>query len=667
MNYIPGQIIEFNDKDDGIRIGLVLSTGGKGVRVILSNKKETTISERNILHVTQSGRTGTSDIDRVIEVLAKCDAKRKELAESIDLDALHLLLSEDIRPYSLREMAGFLTETSDEDFEAAFLRQLSADSFYFKEKKEGWFPAPRIQVEEAIDREKKRKQRELDEQAFINELNLAYQKGTPTNIPPKVLSNLEKIVEYAVSYDDFKGEKHFADLLQKGGWANPRKLFSLLVKLGRFQPDENIFLIKNRIPTKFSSEITDATEKLADQADQERRDLQELFTWAIDGEETRDRDDAFSILKDPSGYSLWIHIADAAHFIRPESVLDREALERGASIYMPDQNLPMLPLSLSEDLISLNMGTERRCVTLKTRFSPDGILVEYEVFCSLVKINRAVDYASAEDLITSEPDLTTAVELAELLKSVRMKSGALIMVRPELEIKARDGKILVKQRERGLKTSEMIAEFMIWGNHLFARHAVEKKIPFAFRVQSAPENLPKPSEKFDPVEFFQIIRQLKRTVTSSEPGLHACLGVNPYCQVTSPMRRYCDLILQRQIKNSLAGLPPEYDNAALDQKLLISDMAVDIGEDAMQKRFNYFLFKHLKAEISKGNETTRAVVVDNGMNEVSVYFTDLCRLGKCKRPPFDLAVGNIVQIKFKLIDPFDETFKFEIQSVVTAP
>ncbi|MBF0409826.1 MAG: RNB domain-containing ribonuclease [Candidatus Riflebacteria bacterium] len=661
--------MEFSDREEGNKIGIVLSVSGKGVRVLLTNRRETTVTERNILHLTSTSKSQCSDIDAALEVLLRHDLKRKSYSDQINLDELHLLLSEEIRGYQISEMTGFVSDSPDDDFTAALIRALTNDSFYFKEKKEGWVPQPRQQVQEAIERENKRKQKELEEQALIDELEQLFQKGTSVEISEKLAPVIDKIVDYVVFQDEYKGDKRVVELLQKAGMANFRKLFSLLVKINRFHPDENILLRQKQISTEFSAEVQSEAESLVSKPldTNGRTDLTELFTMAIDGEETKDRDDAFSVSRDSDGnFTLWVHIADAAHFIVPDSEIDRDASSRATSIYMPDKVIPMVPAILSEGAISLNQGSPRLAITVKMSINAAGEITEHSVFPSTVKVALATDYNSADEMISSNATLSDAIELFKVLRSVRVKAGALVMSKPELEIKVKDEKIILRERNRSLSTSEMISEFMIWANHITAKFAMDNKIPFIYRSQPACENLPPNSPEFDALVFFQTIKQLKRSETCSQPSLHGCLAVNPYCQITSPIRRYCDLLLQRQLKNFLSHNSPLYEIETLEQKLVYADHGLATGEEAMEKRYMYFLLKHLKNEISRGNDTISGVVLENGYNETTVFLNEICRINRCRKPGFDVAPGNKVKIKMKQADPFDETFKFEILSIKTA-
>lgn len=670
MSLIVGQAVEFQDKETGVRLGIILSTSGKGVRLLLLNRKETTVAERTLRHVTTNSRATTADLDRCLEAALRLEEKRAALAAGIDLDELHQLLAEDIRPYSADELAGFIGDATDEDFQASLLRRLASDSCYFREKKDGWVPVPREEVLETMSREKKRREQELEDQALLAELRQGFDQPEK-GMPPRLAVVLEYLVDIVVRGEGNSAPKRLNETLAEGGWLNGRKLSLLLVKLGRFSPDENLLLLKHRVPTVFSPEVEAEVERIRNavsasspESGPPREDLRALPTWAIDSEGTHDRDDAFSIRREnDGGITIWIHVADAAAAIPIGSALDLEAQRRATSIYMPDGNIPMLPPALSEDVLSLNEGGDRPALTVRARFSPAGDLVESTPFASLIHITRAIDYTAA-DLMVDEPDLKLALEFADHLRAKRRQAGALILTRPEIDVKVRDGVIRVTRKASRSRTSEMIAEFMILANHLMGRFCRDRSLPALYRLQDAPDNRPTLPEEFDPLAFFQAIRVLRRSVVSTKPGLHACLGVDPYCQTTSPMRRYGDLLLQRQVRAALADTPAPYSLATLEDAMLKADQGFSVGEEIMSERLRYFLLKYLKNEQAEGRDTFTAVVLDAGGNDVQLFNEDLCEFCRCRKPGFDLAVGGRVNARYKQIDPFEGVLKYEIVSVI---
>ncbi|EKD82747.1 MAG: Exoribonuclease, VacB/RNB family protein, partial [uncultured bacterium] len=252
---------------------------------------------------------------------------------------------------------------------------------------------------------------------------------------------------------------------------------------------------------------------------------------------------------------------------------------------------------------------------------------------------------------------------AEQLKGRREKMGAVMFPRqPELSIKVRDGEIIIEQRNREDLTQGMIAEFMIWANHAAAEYCRKNTIPCLYRVQEGDDNKPEFGDTFDPVQFFTTIRTFRKTTVSQEAGRHYSLGLSAYTQATSPLRRYSDLLIHRQIKAVINGQPPVYDQNELAQAVLISDSSVSRADEIMRDRERYFLHKHIKERQKAGEVVFDGIVVDTGSaNEVVFYVDFFCSFKHCRRPSFDVTVGQKVRVKVNQIDLFDGIIRFDLR------
>lgn len=664
MNFTAGQIVEFPSKDQELVLGVVLSVSGKGVRVLLLNRKETTIAERGVLHCTSTSRTGTADLDRCHERAMEIDRKRSGIAQGIDLAELHQLLVMENRAFSLKEMAGFLFSPPDDDSEAALLRRLTTDTLFFKARKEGYSPVPADELAQAQEREKKRREMEQEESELIAEMKRVSARG-PEGCSDRFRAVSESLIQVAALEHEAPVPKRIFEILEKSGFGTGRKLFSLLVSAGLFGPDENLLLKRYKVPVEFPEEVTLEAERLAGQKPPEsnRTDLRGVETWAIDSETTLDRDDAFSLSFADGRFTLLVHVADPAEWFSTDSPVDIEASRRGTTIYLPDGNIPMLPKVLSEDHLSLNENSDRQALTLKIGFDETGGLSGFELFKSLIRVTRMTSYDSADELIDREPTLALGVRLWKLLVKRRTEAGAMVFKRqPEIKVILDGERVTLQPRNDG-PTQEMIAEFMIWANHLGGRWLAERKVPGVYRVQEPAGDNPTRQTEFKPVEFFQALRSMKKSQTSSRPGLHAGLGVDPYCQITSPIRRYSDLVLHRQITAVLEGRPP-LDSGQLSARLAVPDESVRVAEEVMEDRVRYFLLKFLRQEQKDGRETSPGTIVDTSGPEVFVYIDLLCQFRHCRKPSFPIQVGQKVTVRFRQVDPFDRILRFDIEPAV---
>lgn len=664
MNLATGCIVEFSAKGTQPETGVILNSAGGSVRLYLLNGKETTVPEKKILHSTSRAVTSVADRETCRQNLIKIDRRRSEIARSIDLAELHALLVEEQRQFSFVELAGFLFAPEDDDSAAALLRRLHEDRFYFRNRNETWQPVTPHELQQAIEQHEKREQAEREEAILVEALSrLGSVKGMP-DVLKEHAADLKNLVACG---EEAKISRRLNAALDKAGLNNPRKLFQMLVSSEILDPDENLAIIKYRLPVEFAEEHEAEAIQLASVDIQalKRLDLTGLQTWAIDTPGSKDRDDAFSFVQNPDGSCiLWVHVADPAELILPGSALDREAARRGSSVYMPDQRIHMLPPSISEHFLSLAEGSERLSLTFMLEFSPECEITGLKISESLIRIERALDYDFADTLLPSCPWLAQALAFAERLKKKREAGGAMMFPRqPEMSIKVVDGEIVIERRSRDDLTQGMIAEFMIWTNHAAAEWCRKHGVPCLYRVQEGEPSACPVSSDFDPQAFFAILKTMRKTVVSSNPGRHNSLGLPSYTQVTSPLRRYSDLLLHRQIKAAIGGRPPVYDQNELNQVVMISDTAVSRADEIMRDRERYFLLKYLKQLQKSGEVVFDGIVVDAGMTEVTFYADFLCSFRHCRRPAFDVAPGQSVKVKVAQIDLFDGIIRFELRQV----
>lgn len=335
----------------------------------------------------------------------------------------------------------------------------------------------------------------------------------------------------------------------------------------------------------------------------DRLDLRDEIIFTIDGAESKDLDDAVSIERTADGYTLGVHIADVSHYVKGNSPLDKEALERGTSIYYADKVIPMLPKELSNGICSLNPNEDRLTFSAIMNLTKDGILKDFRfaksVICSRVKgiyseinslLDNSADVTIKEKYSGLEDTIKLMDELADILIANRKKRGA-----PETE--TTESKLIinndicegVKPRARG-KSEMIIEEFMLTANEAAARLAREKDAPFVYRVHESPSpekisdlkdglrrlnvEIPAFSEA-KPVHLAQILenakdkpvypvvnmmtlRSMAKAKYEPEPKGHFGLALEDYAHFTSPIRRYPDLAIHRILSDIISGADKEW-------------------------------------------------------------------------------------------------------------
>ncbi len=373
-------------------------------------------------------------------------------------------------------------------------------------------------------------------------------------------------------------------------------------RLGHPEDERQLSLIaihRHQIPLEFPATVLAELDALPEPSLTGRTDLREVPFITIDPPDARDHDDAIFAKADPDpenpgGHIIMVAIADVAHYVRPHSELDREALKRGNSVYFPDRVVPMLPERLSADLCSLKAGEERPCLVVQMVFDKAGQKKSHHFMRAMIRSHAGLNYQQAQKAIDGHPDALTAPLLEPVLKPLwaayqtlaqaRGKRGPLELDLPERKIHLGDDghveRISIPPR---LTAHRLVEEFMIQANVSAAETLVAKNSPLIYRVHDAPSRekvrslsdflqsldlqLPRKGvllpEHFNRIlgqaqgrEFEQlvnetILRAQSQAEYSPENLGHFGLNLRHYAHFTSPIRRYADLVVHRALIRAL--------------------------------------------------------------------------------------------------------------------
>lgn len=353
----------------------------------------------------------------------------------------------------------------------------------------------------------------------------------------------------------------------------------LLVDLGLWQPHALPSLHRSAWERGFSEDLLAAAACLVASADEwwpgdgDRLDLTGLRTYSLDDADTAEIDDAVSLETSPDGRELiWIHIADPGRLIAADSPLDIEARQRGSSLYLADRMVPMVPISLAAGPFSLRQG--QRCAAWSTsvELDPDGAVLTASIQRSWVRPTYRLTYGDGDVLIELAPpqdaDLARLDGLLRRRRHWRERQGALLMEQPEGRIRSR-GEVAELAVTEPSAARDLVAEAMILNGAVVAEHGIRHGLALPYRGQPASE-LP-PAAELDalppgPVRHAALRRCLSRGCVGVTPSHHFSLGLPAYVQATSPIRRYSDLLVQRQLAAWCSGVEP-LDEGALAERL----------------------------------------------------------------------------------------------------
>lgn len=348
------------------------------------------------------------------------------------------------------------------------------------------------------------------------------------------------------------------------------------------------------LPTEFPQKVLDEADTVADDwsAEVKRRvDLCHLTTLTIDPTDARDFDDAVSIEMRNGHYRLGVHIADVSHFVRSNTSLDKEAFERGTSVYFPDRVIPMLPERLSNDVCSLRPNRKRLTYSIFIELDHKGEVIDYELYPAVIRSRARLTYEEVQEFFDTG-DVTSKLErvadslrlmrpLAQILLSRREAAGSLDFDLPEAKIILdKQGNVVEIGNRVRTESHRLIEEFMLAANRQVARYFVKYSQPTLFRVHDRPDMeklegfshlMSKFGYKFPisptmPTRDFQrfldkvkgkpeeelvnelLLRSMKKAVYQPQDIGHFGLAFKHYLHFTSPIRRYPDLMVHRLLK-----------------------------------------------------------------------------------------------------------------------
>lgn len=357
------------------------------------------------------------------------------------------------------------------------------------------------------------------------------------------------------------------------------------------------------IPSEFPVRVMNQAMRVPDhvlEADWDGRDdLTGLMTVTIDGEDAKDLDDAVSLTKEGNLYHLGVHIADVSNYVQGGSVIDREALKRGTSVYLADRVIPMLPERLSNGICSLNQGVERLALSCLMDIDENGTVVSHKITESVIRVDRRMSYEQVRCILedgeteTSReyqefvPMFFLMKELSGILRGCRHNRGSIDFDFPESKIilNGAGRAIDVKPYETSVAT-EIIEDFMLLANETVAREYCKGEYPFVYRTHENPDpdkveellmllhnqgiDVRKSGQEITPKEIQEILesiqdlpnetmisrltlRTMKQAKYTTECSGHFGLAARYYCHFTSPIRRYPDLQIHRIIRDNLRG------------------------------------------------------------------------------------------------------------------
>lgn len=358
------------------------------------------------------------------------------------------------------------------------------------------------------------------------------------------------------------------------------------------------FKIRDIFPDNVLNEANNIPSEVRAKDKKDRLDLTNLRTITIDGEDSRDFDDAISVEKTKTGYTVGVHIADVSNYVLKGSALDSEAHLRGNSVYFPDQVIPMLPEKLSNGICSLREGVERLTLSVIIELDKDCKVKKSSIANSFIVSKHRMTYTKVQKMLEGDKtvideykdiyqDILLYAEINKKLKALRFARGEIRLAIPEAKVyQNADGTIDRIEKEIQDESHELIESLMILANEVVAETFFVKKLPFVYRIHEKPDTakVTKLVEQFKGLGVFAdinveepsvfdyqklakdiegdaredtlmklILRSMMKACYSEKCLGHFGIASTFYCHFTSPIRRYPDLLIHRIIKEYLKG------------------------------------------------------------------------------------------------------------------
>lgn len=641
-----GHIVEFLNKNQ-VMVGVCTQVNANHLRLLTEQNKEMNLVEKKVLHVLEQRLPPQANRLEKIEWLKNWSARFAQLPADLDLQTLWEVLDGDTSTLSVADMAGMYYSDCGDIERATLLRALVEDKLYFERRgDEGFAPRSAANVTQIREQLTKAAEKERAREALHQWIHAVLVKDQPGPPPAEAKSFLASLQDVAVRQQNATPYPQVSQWLQSAGvQGKPEdQCLQLMIRSGIWDEDINLHLIEYDVPRHFSQELlqqVQAIQLLPEQYLSRREDLRGHHTITIDDPETTDIDDALSWQLREDGHTLlWVHIADPAEFVQPDTPLDQEAARRFTSIYLCEGKIEMLPAHLAQDLCSLVQGQPRLAISVGVELDPEGQILDTRICESLIQVHQRLSYDDIDAQLGDKPELQQLHALVLKLRQQRLDRGAVEFDRPELRIKVTpDKQILLKQVARDSPAQSLVSELMILANYVVARTLGKAQIPLIYKTQEAPSDTMSDGRPL-----------LKRAEMSTRMGLHYGLGLEAYTQFTSPIRRYNDLILHRQIKSWLRTGQSMYSEAEIQHVIAMSDQALFSANFIQRENYRYWLLKyfsqlptprHVAASVRSLGDEKGWVTLEDYCYDVPLPVSDLK----------DLEVGAPLTVSLEQIQP----------------
>lgn len=656
-------------KKNFVSLGVVSKSSKERICVITEDGKELELDRSKIIFNTRMPCINYGNISDLKLELRKL---RKELDEqrlSIDLKTLWDCINDNKNrvKYELKELIDYYMDNSKNyNLLTLFVWSIERDTVYFKKENGFYIPNDKTDVDIKL---KQHEAEQIKKQVKANAVDWAR----------KIIDNrldvnsddldthiyyIELVKGYVVYLDNYEKLKESKSFLSEIGIKDESEALEFLVKLGLWDKNDDPIFKRYGIKSNYPNKIIKETNELLNKelSLDKLIDITKLNVFSIDDDNTVDIDDAISIESLGEQTRLGIHISNVASIINDSSALDNDALKRGETIYLSEGNIHMFPQQLVSNLLTLKEKNIRRALSLFIIFDRDHNILSHEFLQTKINLKKNYSYKEANKFITNTDEGKMLVSITKSLRERRVNNGAIILQLPVLKIiRDESNNIVINKLLMNTDAHNVVAECMVLMNSLCADYFRNNEIPSIYRSQidiisEDINELDKNNDLF-PVE---VVKYLKPTNIGINPEPHRFLGLERYVQITSPIRRYLDLVLQRQLISCLDGSGPVYSTGDLEKKYLKTELAIKEKKIIEKSREKYWLLRYFK---EKELEQITGVISSIRNKRASAYFPDyLIELPFNIISDDQMEIGNGIDFYIEDIDLFKR--KMSIKPVI---
>ncbi len=654
----------------------VLEAQGEKLRLLLPNRREQNIQVSRLLPWSGPQKTPEQSRDAALHELERHIAKRAELLATLDPQEWWSLAQGEIARAPAKWFADLAGDSSDADLVAACGHALLACRTHFKFQPPQFDVLSSEQVEKRLEEQSREAERErLLKQgvAFLRALwDTFLKRGAPPDekslsvLDEHTLSTLREMLLKRIGEQEGSDETSWRQLT-KTLPDDPHLALHLAQAWGIVGPHHNIWLDRAGydVGDTWTQAHAQAIDTLHAEAARVPQDISPLPFVSIDSATTRDIDDAFHIASRPEGgWNLTLALACPAHNWPFDSELDKAVRCRATSLYLPEGISNMLPESLGNGCYSLFAGETRPALLVQCAISAEGQVLSCTPSVGHVRLAANLSYEQCEAALDGESNeaspfieqLQLGAELSVARQAQRIEAGAVIINRPELgivlegDLNSHELSVKLVSETPSVRAHLLVAEQMIVANAGLAAWADAQNASLLFRTQDV--SVPKEAAGIwtEPLDIARVVKFLAPACVETTPRPHVGVGEAKYAPITSPLRRYPDLVNEAQIISLLQNGVPRWSKAELDAMLLLLNTRLDAAGMVQRSRFRYW---KLLAIRKQGDVWRRGIITDENDAFLTVNLSQEQLLVRGRRVlfPVDITPGQALEVRLGRINP----------------